>query len=553
MLVSKRQTEIIKMKTSLLLLLIFTCCTQANVLYHNAKGYTLENGELVTFSAISVDGGKIIERYNEPPNLSDFETVVDLKGKTLLPGLIDSHGHVLGYGGTLSSINLMGAKSLEEVQSRIRTFISGNEDQTWVVGRGWNQELWPTKRFPQKEDIDAIIADKPVALARVDGHAIWLNSKALQLAGITPETKSPDGGEIILDSKGEVSGILIDNAMELVFAVMPKNNLERAKFTLLKSMHKLASLGLTSAHDAGIDYLTYQAYLELDKENKMPIRVYAMLDMTDPNIDKMLSAGHQGSDDGMLSIRSVKISSDGALGSRGAALHEAYSDKEGHFGLLLHTKEKLNALTKQAMEAGFQVNTHAIGDKANTLVLDSFANWIVKTKTTHLRHRIEHAQVVRVSEFERFKKLSIIASIQPTHATSDKNMAENRLGSERIKGAYAWQKMYQTGIHVAGGSDFPVEPAEPMFGIHAAVTRQDRDNQPAGGWYSNEGTTLLQALSMFTIDAAYAAHQEKYIGSIEPGKAADFIIIDSDLFEISPQDIWKVGVEQTYVGGKRIH
>ncbi|XOV80514.1 MAG: amidohydrolase [Aestuariibacter sp.] len=524
----------------------------ATTVIYNVKGHTVADDKLVQFSAVAFDNGKVINTYKTKPELQPGINYIDGKGQSLLPGLIDSHGHVVSYGKALSSVDLVGTASVDEALSRVAEFARQNPNASVISGRGWNQELWPNRTFPSATLLDALNINKPIVLGRVDGHALWVNSAALKLATISAETKSPDGGEILLNDSGKPSGILIDNAMNLVYQVLPKDNIDSVKAIIIKSLNRLASLGLTSVHDAGIDKMTYDAYRELAKAHALPIRVYAMLDVTDPQYKTMLANGHIQSDDGMLSIRSVKISSDGALGSRGAALHEDYSDQPGNRGLLLHSVENLNALTRQAMTAGFQVNTHAIGDRANTLTLDSFANWIEKTSSQSQRHRIEHAQVVRPGEFNRFVDLDVIASVQPTHATSDKNMAEDRLGSERMKGAYAWQTLYQIGATVAGGSDFPIEPAEPFFGIHAAVTRQDRNNQPEGGWYAQESATLEQAIRMFSIDAAYAAHQDNMIGSIEPGKYADFILVDLDPFETAPEKLWQTQVQETWIAGQRV-
>ncbi len=536
----------------ILMSLLFSASVCCQTLVHNVNGYHIENGHLKTFSAIAFDHGKVTQLYRQKPKADAYSDVIDGKGQTLLPGLIDAHGHVYGYGLTLSWVNLMGVTSLQESISLVSAYAETNPNSDWIAGRGWNQELWPGRAFPNASDLDKISDEIPIVLGRVDGHALWVNSAALELAGIDDTTLSPAGGEIIRDANGKATGILIDNAMDLVYKIQPKASLASVKETLVKSLNKLASLGLTSVHDAGIDYMTFQAYKSLHQENKLPIRVYAMLDVTDPRYPDMLAQGHYLPEDAMLAIRSVKISADGALGSRGAALHEPYSDDPENYGLLLHTENRLNALTQQAMQAGFQVNTHAIGDKANTLALDSFAKWISETQTKELRHRIEHAQVVRPGEITRFAELGIIASMQPTHATSDKNMAQDRIGAERMKGAYAWQTLLDHNVVIAGGSDFPVEPAEPMFGLHAAITRQDRDNQPLGGWYSGESVTATQALSMFTIDAAYSGHQEHIIGSLHPGKAADFVLLQEDPFQTNPQLVWQIQVTQTWVAGKSV-
>lgn len=505
-----------------------------------------------TFSAIAIDGDKIAGVYQQIPEQSQFSKIIDGKGASLIPGLIDAHGHVFNYGRAINQVVLNGSTSKQVALERVKEFITSHKDEKWILGGGWNQELWPDRKFPGAESLTRVSMDKPVVLSRIDGHAIWVNQAVLAMAGITKSSTSPDGGEIVKDKNGVPTGILVDNAMDLVFDLMPAPTLEDVKKTLLLSLNQLASLGLTSVHDAGVSHVIWQAYQALSEEKRLPIRVYVMLDVTDPNYSQMLDKGVITSDDQMLLIRSVKISSDGALGSRGAALHEEYSDKPGHYGLLLHEISTLNTLTLDAMQAGFQVNTHAIGDKANTVSLDAFAKAIKATKSTELRHRIEHAQVIHPDDFVRFQQLGVIASVQPTHATSDKNMAENRIGSERIKGAYAWSRLLDNKALLAGGSDFPIEPAEPLFGIHAAVTRQDRQNQPAGGWYKNEGVSLAQAFHMFTLGAAYSAHQDHLIGSIELGKKADFILLAEDPFYTQPEKLWQIAVLETWVNGERV-
>lgn len=519
----------------------------------NVKGYTLDaKQQLTTFTAVAYDNDKITGIFQKTPPLHEYKNVENGKGKFMLPGLIDAHGHVLGYGRALSSVDLVGTASLKAAQDRIKKQ-SAIKTTGWVSGRGWNQELWPSRKFPTAKDIDAMVAEQPVVLARIDGHALWVNSKVLELAGINQDSVAPDGGEIIKDEKGHPTGVLIDNAMDLVYSIMPKITEEERQHYLLESLKALAATGLTSVHDAGINKETIESYKTLQQEGLLPIRVYAMLDITSEGYQDVLKAGTYETGDGMLSVRSVKISADGALGSRGAALHEDYSDKHGQKGLLLHTIPNLNKHVKEAMESGFQVNTHAIGDKANTLVLDAYAKWHKEKDKVALRHRVEHAQIIRPDELQRFADLDVIASMQPTHATSDKNMAESRLGKDRMKGAYAWQSLKKLGVLLAGGSDFPVEPAEPFYGLHAAVTRQDRNNQPLGGWYAHEAVDRETALAMFTYNAAYAAHQENMIGTIEVGKQADFILIKQDYFKAKPEDIWKIEIDQTWVAGKRVY
>jgi len=533
-------------------LFVFSSAVSAAYLFINAKGYTLNaKGELVQFSALAFDKDKITGVFKTTPNLKPYSKVFDARGRTLLPGLIDAHGHVLGYGESLRSIDLVNTESLKDALGRIRSQTETSKEH-FFTGFGWNQEMWPDKAFPTARDLDAVESKRPVILARVDVHAVWVNSVVMELAGITADTPSPEGGEIVKDENGQPTGVFIDNAMAMVTRIVPAMDLALRKQTLRDGLLALADLGLTSVHDAGIDLPTIQAYKALQREGLLPVRVYAMLDMTAPGYQDILKMGSYHSPDNMFVLRSVKISADGALGSRGAALHEDYSDLAGQQGLLLHSKMKLERLVTEAMQANFQVNTHAIGDKANTMVLDAYAKWMDFKDKKQLRHRIEHAQIIRPQDLARFKDLSIIASMQPTHATSDKNMAEDRVGKARMKGAYAWATLEKMGVMLAGGSDFPVEPAEPFYGLHAAVTRQDRKGQPLGGWYANEKVSKKTAFAMFTYNAAYAAHQEDRIGTLEVGKQADFIIIDRDFFTVPDEDIWRIRTLQTWVNGKRV-
>jgi predicted amidohydrolase YtcJ len=388
--------------------------------------------------------------------------------------------------------------------------------------------------------------------SRVDGHAGWANRAAMELAGVDASTADPDGGMIIRDSEGRPTGTFVNNAMRYITQHIPSPSIEDQKLALTRAMHALAAEGLTSVHDASVNSTTLRAYKELLEEGPLPIRVYAMLAGLDPELGDRLAEGHFISDDLSLVVRSVKISADGALGSRGAYLNEEYSDMPGHRGLLQITPERLTQLMNQSMNSGFQVNVHAIGDGANMLVMDNFEALIQTTDSRQLRHRIEHAQILRYEDILRFSQLGVIPSMQGMHATSDKNMAQDRLGDVRIHGAYAWRKLLDAGTIIANGSDFPVEPANPFFGLHASITRQDHDNQPPGGWFPEERMTREEALISFTLDAAYAAHQEEALGTLEPGKKADFILINSDLFTMPAEEIWQIELEQTWVGGRLI-
>jgi predicted amidohydrolase YtcJ len=526
----------------------------AATLVYNVNGYTMDHGKRVAFSAIEYDAGKVTHLYHNDKDIGASKAVerIDGKGATLLPGLIDAHGHIPGLGQALSVVDLVGSESEADAVQRTRDFLLKTPNDKWIYGRGWNQVLWPEKEFPSRKSLDAVSASTPIVLERVDGHAVWVNSAALKLAGINNDTPDPEGGQIVRDDHGVATGILVDNAADLVSAVQPPASDEQVIAYELKAMRNLASVGLTSAHDAGATAQEMRGYQSLQSTNSLPVRVYAMLWMLDPDNDVYLNQGPIIDPEHMLDIRSVKLQIDGALGSRGAALFSDYSDSPGHRGLLLLNDKQSQHHISRAMKAGYQVNTHAIGDLANTRVLDYYERLIEKYKVDDLRHRIEHSQILRVEDVPRFKAGGIIASIQPTHATSDKNMAGDRLGQERLAGAYIWKSLRDSGAATAGGSDFPVEPPNPFYGLHAAVTRQSRDNQPLGGWMPEQKLSRDEALSLFTEDAAYAAHQENVVGRLLPGYYADFILVEDDYFTVPEQEIWKNKVLATFVAGKRV-
>lgn len=542
--------------TSLFAALIASSALLAQTtLITNVNGYTINSDrELVQFSALQFTGSTVDQVYtaNQPLPDDDSLTVIDGQGKTMLPGLIDAHGHILNYGLSLLRVDMTGTRSEQEAVERVIAFQQANPGLQWIQGRGWNQVLWDSNEFPRAAALEAADSDVPMWFSRIDGHAGWANRAAIELAGVDATTPDPDGGMIMRDSEGRPTGTFVNNAMRYITQHIPSPSLEDQKLALMRAMQALAAEGLTSVHDASVSTTTLQAYKELLEEGPLPIRVYAMLAGLDPQLADRLAEGHFISDDNMLVVRSVKISADGALGSRGAYLNDDYTDMPGHRGLLQITPERLTQLMNQSMEAGFQVNVHAIGDGANMLVMDNFEALIQATDTRAQRHRIEHAQVLRYEDILRFSQLGVIPSMQGMHATSDKNMAQDRLGEVRIHGAYAWRKLLDAGAIIANGSDFPVEPANPFYGLHASITRQDHENQPPGGWFPEERMTREEALVSFTLDAAFAAHQEDILGTLEPGKMADFILIDRDIFEIAAEDIWQLNAEQTWVGGRLV-
>ena len=521
----------------------------------NVRGYDLVDGRVEMFSVMIVSDGKVLakgdstllDQYPDAPRR-------DGGGLTLLPGLIDAHAHIMGLGSALMSVDLMGVATKQEALARIKAFADANPTQEWIVGRGWNQTLWPENAFPTAADLDAILPTRPIALERVDGHATWVNSRALELASVTKDTPNPDGGVILRDASGAASGVLIDRASYLVDRVIPKPTPAARREALGRALSNIASNGLTGVHDAGISVADWDLYKDFADNGYLSTRIYAMISAAGGIFDTLAANGPViGYADHMLTMRSVKLYADGALGSRGAALMEDYSDDKGNKGLLFYTTQELIPMFEKVSGKGFQINIHAIGDMANRASLDAFDALASKGADAGLRHRIEHAQVVAPTDIPRFKSLNLIASMQPTHATSDKNMAVARVGIHRIRGAYAWRTYLEQGTIIASGSDFPVEAVNPFFGLYSAVTRMDFDGNPPGGWYPEHLMSRAEALKSFTLDAAYAGHMEDVTGSLSVGKYADFILIDRDYFEVPASEIHQIKVMQTWVGGKQVY
>ncbi|MFZ5609363.1 MAG: amidohydrolase [Pseudomonadota bacterium] len=519
----------------------------------NAKGYGFQEGVLSRFDSLLVRDGHVAAAGPAAVITPYAEGVAryDAKGAVVLPGLIDAHGHVFGLGFQALQIDLADTGSLDVALDRIRA--SARDGKGWLMGRGWNQVVWGLGRFPTAKELDGATRHRPAYFARVDGHAAWVNSRALEVAGITRATPDPQGGRIERDDSGAPTGVLVDAAMALVADKIPPPSMADNRAALAAALRAIAAVGLTGVHDAGVTPAQWAVYQEFAADGRLTARIYGMIAGAGAAFDALAAGGPivaMAKD--RLALRAVKLYADGALGSRGAALLAPYSDDAGNRGLLFHDDVALRNQMARALSRGFQVNVHAIGDAANRQVLDAFAV-LLRHDGRDLRHRIEHAQVVAPEDMPRFAALEVIASMQPVHATSDKNMAQDRLGPQRIKGAYAWRSLLAAGARLAAGSDFPVEPANPFYGIHAAVTRRDRAGVPPEGWYKDEALTVAEALKAFTLDAAFAGFAEDRLGSLEPGKWADFILIDRDIFAIDPEDIWKTKVLETWVGGARVY
>lgn len=533
--------------------LLATTAARGETALHNITGYTSSDAGMVDFSVLVFDdAGRIVASGDEALLAAHPDARrVDGGGNTVLPGLIDAHAHVAGLGFLKTSLDLTGVRSVDDAAARIAAYAKEKPHARWITGRGWNQVLWPVRAFPNAARIDAVVGDRPVWLRRIDGHAGWANSAAMRIAGIDADTADPVGGKIVRDDNGHATGIFIDRAMDLIEAHVPQPNKAEGRAAIKAAVETLLSEGITSVHDAGIGIENAEIYMSMADDGALDMRIYAMTggagEVLDAISKPIVAYGNDH-----LDIASVKLYTDGALGSRGAAMIEPYSDDPENRGLPFWTQAELDAMVQKANDMGFQVGIHAIGDLGNRMALDAFEH-AQGGKPSPLRNRIEHSQIVTLDDIPRFAELGIIASMQATHATSDKNMAEDRIGPQRILGGYAWRRMLDAGVVLANGSDFPVELSNPFHGLYASVTRQDRDGEPAGGWYADQALTRAEALHSFTLAGAYAARQEDRLGSLEPGKWADFIIVDRDYFTVPAAEIDDIVVLETWVAGKKVY
>jgi predicted amidohydrolase YtcJ len=517
----------------------------SEVLIHNANGYADSEQQ---FTWMSIRDGRVTAVGSGDAPEAEYSRVINMQGRTVMPGLTDAHGHVLNLGRARLQVDLVGSDSLQNALDRVAE--QAAPGQGWVLGRGWNQVLWPGQKFPGASDLDQVISDRPVWLRRIDGHAGWANTLAMEVAGIDDETPDPVGGKILRDSAGRATGVFVDTAMGLIDQHIARPDQEEIRYALDVAQKELNSLGITSIHDAGVDTDTLAVYMDMADKGELTVRVYAMISNAGEHLDalgKPLIA--YGND--RLTARSVKLYIDGALGSRGAALITDYCDDPGNRGLVFSSQDELDAMVLKASNMGFQVAIHAIGDLGNRMALNAFEA-AQNGDSVSYRNRIEHAQIVSLEDIPRFTSLGVIAAMQPVHATSDKNMAADRVGEKRLAGGYAWRKFLDNGTIIAAGSDFPVEYANPFHGIYAGVTRMDQRGEPPGGWYPAERMTLAETIRAFTSDAAYAAFQENDLGDLQPGKWADFIVLDRDLFKTDEAELWQIQVEETWLAGEPV-
>ena len=539
-------------KRFLLAATLLAAPAQADTLIYNVNGIQVgADGKLQRFGGVVIgDDGRVQELIQRTEDLRrPIEHEIDGGGRTLLPGLIDAHGHVMGLGQALTQLDLTDTKSLAELQQRLKAYAAANPDAPWILGRGWNQELWPDKRFPTAADLDAVVPDRPVWLERVDGHASVGNTAALKAAGITAAIKDPAGGKIERDAAGQPTGLFVDTAANLVQRVVPSPTPAQREQALLAAQKLLLENGLTTVADMGTTADEWAAMQQLYGDGRLQVRVISYAGGTD-NLRAIAPNGPSEWLHGdRLRLVGVKLYADGALGSRGAWLKQPYADAPTR-GLALLTPGQLREQAGSAATKGFQLAVHAIGDAANDMVLTTFEQ--LGAAKGDRRWRVEHAQVVDVVDLARFAKAKVIPSMQPVHQTSDRLMAEARLGPKRLGGAYAWRTLDRSGARLALGSDFPVEHPNPFHGLAAAISRQGLDDQPRGGWRPHERLTFAQALTGFTRDAAWAGFAEQKFGSLEPGKWADFILVDRDVVKASPHDLARTQVLETWIAGKKV-
>ena len=528
----------------------------ADLIVTNARIYTVDDSRPVV-AAMAVRDGRIAftGSAREAMALKGSATrVVDLGGRTVIPGMVDAHAHLLGLGQSLRTVNLVGTRSYDEVIARVIARAKDTPAGQWILGRGWDQNQWGDTRFPTHDALSRAVPNHPVFLTRVDGHAGLANAAAMRAAGVTVASRDPSGGKIERTASNEPTGVFIDNATDLVERAIPSPSRDDTRLAIRAAIRESQRWGLVGLHDAGESRSTIDLMEEMARAGEILFRLYIMVSDDSAAVAHYLARGPQsGLYDNHLWIRSFKLYADGALGSRGAALLEPYSDDPNNKGLILSAPAHIQEVATRALRAGFQVNTHAIGDRGNRVVLDVYDAALRANPTADHRFRVEHAQILHHDDIPRFAALGVIPSMQAVHQTSDMYWAGTRLGIGRLLGAYAWRSLLNTGIVVPNGSDFPVEAVNPLLSFHSAVARQDADNWPAGGWYPEQRMTREEALKSMTIWPAYAGFQEATMGSLTPGKLADFVILDRDIMTVADRDILGTSVLATYIGGKAVY
>lgn len=555
------------MRPTLYCLALLLWCTEPALAQTERADLVIRNAHVITMDsthpsaqAIAIQGERIVWVGSDAEAEKRFTSSqnVNLHGATLLPGIIDAHTHLANLGQSLLRLNLKGVATPEEAVARVKQKAAYATPGEWIQGWGWDEGQWAA-HYPDNTQLSAVSPQNPVYLVGLHTFAAWANKRALEIAGITKSTGDPENGKIVRNEKtGEATGILLNHAQDLVAKKIPPLTLEQAKQALEAGARECLRNGITSIHEAQVSSLMIDAYRALLGENRMPLRIYVMLDGGDKSlVDEWLNRGPEIDPNHRLTVRAFKLFADGALGSRGAWLLEPYSDAPQSKGVITTSESAIHDLTRRALDRGFQVCTHAIGDAANRNTLDAYERAMRDRQDARpyflYRLRIEHAQVLSPVDMPRFAKLGVIASMQPVHATSDMPWAEKRVGSERIRGAYAWRSVLDTGAHVPFSSDFPGETLNPFYGMYAAVTRQDPEGNPPNGWHPEQRVTLSEALRGYTTEGAYAEFEESQKGSIATGKLADFTVIDQDISKIPAKDILSIKVLRTFVGGKSVY
>ena len=480
--------------------------------------------------------------------------VLDLPGSFATPGLIDAHGHLTSLGQTIESVDLRDAKSVGEVVRRVVERSKSLPAGEWVLGQSWDQSLWPGKELPTHEPLTTALPDRPVFLRRVDGHAGWANAAAMRIAGVTAKTEDPDGGKILHTAAGEPTGVFVDVAVDFITRHIPSSNRDAVRRRLLAAQTMCLEVGLTGVHDAGLSGREIELLRELDASGQLKLRVYGMAHPPDGREVEFVSKPPLAAKPGdRFVLRAIKMFIDGAMGSRGAVLFEPYSDDPGNTGLVLTEPELLEQITATALKNGWQVCTHAIGDRGNRLVLDAYEAALKSSPARDPRLRIEHAQVLALEDIPRFAKLGVIASMQPTHATTDKRWTEDRVGPKRMLGAYAWRRLLDAHSQLAFGSDFPVEPPNPLLGLYAGITRQDLDGEPPGGWLPDQKLSFDETLHAFTAGSAYASFDENRLGVLSPGMQCDVSVFDRMLAEVPTREFTEAKSLATAIAGEVVY
>ena len=528
----------------------------ADLIVTNARIYTADDAR-PRVEALAVRGGRIafIGSAREAEALRGPATrVVDAGGETVIPGMVDAHAHFAGLAETLRSVDLTGTRSQAEAVARVVARAKTLPPGTWIQGRGWDQNAWGDTRFPTHDPLSAAVPGHPVYLTRVDGHAAWVNAAAMQRAGLTRAARDPDGGRILRDAAGAPTGVLIDRAQGLVTRVIPEPTRAETRQGLTDAMAVMHRWGLTGMHDAGASRALIDLYDEMAAAGALPLRLYVMIGDDSAALAHYFAKGPvAGAHDGHLWVRAVKLYADGAMGSRGAALLEPYSDDPNNMGLLLSAPAHIRDVAARGLAAGFQVNTHAIGDRGNRVVLDAYEQALAARPTANHRFRVEHAQVLHSDDLPRFAQLGVIPSMQASHQTSDMYWVGKRLGPTRTLGAYAWRSLLESGVVIPNGSDFPVEAVNPLISFHAAIARQDARDWPAGGWLPEQRMTREEALKSMTLWPAYAGFQEEELGSLSVGKRADFVILDRDIMRVPAELVLGTRVRSTWLGGREVY